>query len=75
MDDTTRTKITSKLRAYLNREPSEAEVMNGQSDSNLMHWIAQDDAKVQNDLIAQVAETAGVDIASLIAKSNDIIAK
>lgn len=47
MDDILKQKITDKLRAYLNREPTEAEIINGQSDSILMGWIRDDD---HNDL-------------------------
>ena len=54
MDATLKAKITAKLTAYLNRAPQEHEIINGQNDSTLMHWIAQDDAaalKVKNKLI------------------------
>lgn len=43
MDPVLKQKIHDKLLGYLNREPSDDEVINGQNDANLMHWIAQDD--------------------------------
>lgn len=45
MEPILKQKITDKLRAYLNREPTEQEIMNGNTDANVMHWIAKDDAK------------------------------
>lgn len=39
MDTNTRQKITDELRLYLNREPTEKEIMNGQTDINIMHKV------------------------------------
>ncbi|MBP9771462.1 MAG: hypothetical protein KBD16_00845 [Candidatus Pacebacteria bacterium] len=47
MDPTLKDKITDKLRAFLNREPTESEVINGQTDSNLMGWIVKEDIEAQ----------------------------
>lgn len=46
-----RTKIIDKLRIFLKREPKENEIVNGQTDSILMQWIAQDDAAAQAPII------------------------
>ncbi len=73
MDDTLRQKITDKLRTYLNREPLENEIINGQNDANLMHWIAQDDAAAQNNLISAIATAANVDIATIKASLPSVI--
>ncbi len=77
MDPILRQKIYDKLLTYLNREPSENEIINGQNDANLMHWIAQDDVAAQNDLITAIGIGAGLDVASLKSqisiKSNAII--
>lgn len=69
MDEVLRQKITDKLTTFLNRAPSESEIINGQTDSTLMQWIAQDDAAAQNDLIASIAESAGLNVETLKAKS------
>lgn len=47
MDPILKNKITNKLRAFLNREPTESEIINGQTDSNLMGWIVQEDVEAQ----------------------------
>lgn len=39
MDTNTRQKITDELRLFLNREPTEKEIMNGQTDINIMHKV------------------------------------
>jgi hypothetical protein len=36
-------KIRNKLREYLKREPTEAEVANGFTDQNLIQWIQADE--------------------------------
>lgn len=46
MDPILKQKITDRLRLYLNREPSENEIINGQNDSNLMQWIGHNDVAV-----------------------------
>lgn len=43
MNETLKGKITIKLRTLLNREPSESEIINGQTDAALMGQILQDD--------------------------------
>lgn len=43
MDPTLRQKIYNKLKKFLNREPTENEIINGQTDSTLMGWIHNDD--------------------------------
>jgi hypothetical protein len=51
MDETLKTKIRNKLRKFLNREPSEDEIINGQTDVNLMTWIQNDDlAEIKSKL-------------------------
>ncbi len=69
MDDTLRQKITEKLRTFLNREPSEAEVINGQTDANIMHWIARDDAADQKAQVEAIALASNVDISQVSAKT------
>lgn len=39
MDIDTRQKIHDELVTMLNREPSEQEIMNGQTDINIMHKV------------------------------------
>ena len=50
MDPDLKLKITNRLRIFLNRDPSEREIINGQNDSTLRAWIAEDDAHEQNAL-------------------------
>lgn len=33
-------KIRKVLATYLNREPSENEIINGQTDAQVMHWVS-----------------------------------
>jgi hypothetical protein len=47
MDPILKEKIRQKLAGYLNREPSEAEIANGQTDVNIRGWIQSDDIKEQ----------------------------
>jgi hypothetical protein len=75
MDQTLHDKIQVKLQAYLNRDPTEDEISNGQTDIHVMQWIAQDDAATQNDLIASVAQSAGIDVAVLKAQSLQVSSK
>ncbi len=69
MDEILRQKITDKLRGYLNREPSEGEIINGQNDANLMHWISQDDAADQAAKVDALAQASNVDISNVSSKS------
>lgn len=41
MDQNTRKKITEELKIYLNRDPSEKEIMNGQTDHYIMGRVNQ----------------------------------
>lgn len=66
MDTILKQKITDKLRAYLKREPSDAEVINGQTDANLMHWIAQDDVLIQQQQIDALGVAAHIDLTEAI---------
>lgn len=65
MDPLLKQKITDKLRAYLNREPLEHEIINGQNDSTLMHWIAQDDTKANAEAIATLKINTEISINSI----------
>jgi len=51
MDTILRQKIINKLTSFLNREPTEDEIVNGQSDTNLMGWIRDDDQKILQEKI------------------------
>ena len=64
MDPILRQKITDRLTKFLNRAPKENEIVNGQNDATLMHWIAQDDAAAQTTQ----ANQNKADIAALKAK-------
>jgi len=56
-----RAKIIAKLTTYLGRIPHENEIINGQTDSNLMHWIVQDDVAIQKaDIDALKIKTKNV---------------
>ncbi len=61
MDPDLKLKITNRLRIFLNRDPSEREIINGQNDSTLRAWIAEDDAHEQNALTEILATTKDVD--------------
>lgn len=51
MDNDTRILITEELTKYLNRLPSEKEIMNGQTDINIMAKVKEkQDAKKLKDL-------------------------
>ncbi len=69
MDDILKAKITAKLTAYLNRAPSDDEIINGQNDANLMHWIAQDDAADQKAQIDAISIATNVDISQVSANT------
>lgn len=43
MDPVLHEKIRLKLLWYLNRKPTEQEIVNGQTDATLMQWIVQDE--------------------------------
>lgn len=73
MDNLLRQKIIAKLTSYLNREPSDNEVINAQTDANIMHWIAQDDTAEQRTLIDAVALAANVDVSAVKASLNIIV--
>ncbi len=69
-------KITDKLRGYLNREPSNDEVINGQNDANLMHWIVQDDIATQNsaiEAVTNIANATSLDVQTLKASPIQVI--
>lgn len=69
MDPILKQKITDKLTAFLNREPTENEIINGQTDAHLMQWISQDDALIQ---IAS-NESLKAEIAALKASSKSMV--
>jgi hypothetical protein len=47
MDQELKQNITDELRAFLNREPTEKEIMNGQTDTNIMNRVL---TKKQKDI-------------------------
>lgn len=49
MDKEKRQKITKKLREILKREPTEGEIMNGQTDYLLMAQILEEEIKDLKD--------------------------
>lgn len=55
MDDILRKKIADKLRNYLNREPSESEIINGQNDTILMGWLRDDDHQALQASVQQLS--------------------
>lgn len=66
MNEELRLRIIGRLTKFLNRPPTESEIMNGQSDSNLMSWIQSD---VQNETksdIQAIAVKTNVDLPSKI---------
>lgn len=73
MNEELRTKITDKLRAFLKREPNENEIINAQTDSNIMQWIAQDEAAEQKSLLEAVALQANVDIEAVKTSLNNVV--
>ena len=64
MDNETRQNITDELRKFLNREPSEKEIMNGQNDINIMGKIRD---KKQTEMSVKV-EKQSLDIINLKTK-------
>ncbi len=68
-----RTKIIEKLTTYLGRIPHENEIINGQNDSNLMHWITQDTITEQKNLLEAVATGANLDLTAIKASLSDTI--
>lgn len=59
MDQDTRQKITDQLRTLLNREPTNNEIINGQTDTYIMAKVADQKTResidqVSEDLSAQV---------------------
>jgi hypothetical protein len=61
MDEILRQNITDELRKFLNREPSEKEIMNGQNDINIMGKIRD---KKQEEMSVKV-EKQSLDIINL----------
>ena len=41
MDPELRQSIIEELRKYLKREPTEKEIINAQTDSNIMGWVSE----------------------------------
>jgi uncharacterized protein YjgD (DUF1641 family) len=56
MTPETKQKITDKLKTFLNREPTEAEIINSQNDIRLMSWIRDDEIKEKDKRIKDLEE-------------------
>jgi len=56
MDKVLREKIKTELRAYLKREPTETEVMNGQSDVNIMQKVQVKENMVTDERVKKLEQ-------------------
>lgn len=65
MDDILRQKIITKLTIYLNRPPTEIEIMNGETDTILMGWIRDDNAAAISQKVDIIAQATKVDISNI----------